>query len=436
MSSLIGNYALAQVSATKKDTTKKATAGGALDAAEHATGAKATKAAKPAKEVKEAKKEPEAVEVVETPETSSRPTDSFKQLPVDETLKKDSSKINPILMNGKFASGENGMFDEFYEKYWLARWTQPKNIGNLPTFRKELRSSHLGKKSANTEVHDHLNALLLDLMNRLATDDYHPAVRVNAMLMIGELNSVEMPPTPWPDALDVLTRTAENTKLPDAVQAAAMVGIRRHVAAGIQDDARKSLTAALLKLAAADMPRDTAEAGREWILAQTVESLGYLGSVGENNAVFKIMMKTLADVKLGFSARTSAVESLGRLNYQGVAGINVVETAASLGQFAIDACNEELRLVKETERPVSRRRMKERLGAVEMALVGTEEENRKGIALLAHETNRQAFLGNLQKSVEKALAVLDDKKIESDDLETPIEALRTSLETWLKEKPQ
>ena len=104
----------------------------------------------------------------------------------------------------------------------------PKNIANLPTFRKELRNSHLGKRSSGTQVHDHLSARVFDFMKNLVAGPFHPAVQVNAMLMIGELNSVEHPPTPSPEALRLLIAAVGNTNLSDAVRAAAMVGIQRH----------------------------------------------------------------------------------------------------------------------------------------------------------------------------------------------------------------
>ena len=178
-------------------------------------------------------------------------------------------------MAGKFAPGQQQSFDDYYQKYSLARWTEVKNITNLPAWRKTLRNSHLGKRSAAPEVHDHLNALVLDFMSKLAAGPYHPAVQVNAMLMIGELNSVEQPPTPLPEALDVMIAAVQDTKLSDAVRVAAMVGIQRHVAAGIADaEVRRTLTAALLKLAAADLPAGADRAGREWIRCQSIETLG------------------------------------------------------------------------------------------------------------------------------------------------------------------
>ena len=70
------------------------------------------------------------------------------------------------------------------------RWQ--KDVTNLPKERKDFRNNHLRNRSGTApDVHDHLNELVLDFMKKLVAGDFHPAVRVNAMLMIGELNRVE-----------------------------------------------------------------------------------------------------------------------------------------------------------------------------------------------------------------------------------------------------
>lgn len=423
---LLFNVALAQPKADRrKDKDKEKAEAGALDQVDGAAAKRADDPADPA----------------EADEPAAEPEKKYKELPVDD-LRQKASTISGMLMAGKFEGDQQKQaFNDYYQKYFLARWTQARNIGNLPGYRKELRVSHFGKKSANAVVHDYLNSLVLDFMKELVTGPYHPAVQVNAMLMIGELNSVEQPtPSPYPEAMTTMIGVIEDEKLPDAIRAAAMVGIQRHVVVGAAAgyppaDVRKTLTTDMLKLAAAKLPDGPAAPGREWILGQALEVLGALGSAGENGAVAKQMLKVVADSNLTFSTRTIAAESLGSLSYAGV-GINSVEATAALGQFAIDACTEELRLVKEHEYPVSRRRMKQRLGAVLKALKGTGEENQKGIASLAENGAPATFVGDLQKAIEGMIKVFDDPNREGDDLEEPVANFKDKLDTWLQQKPK
>ncbi len=374
------------------------------------------------------------------------PEEKFDEDPVDDAQKKNQFKILVILLNGKFNPGEQPMFEEYYRNYALARWTLLKNITNLSDtpgkmgWRRELRGNLQRAKSG--PVHDDLNALTLEYMNKVATTGrYHPTVRANAMLMIGELNSVEQlgteAPTPLPAALEVLVAAATNQNLPDYVRVEAMVGIVRHASApqGIADpEAQRSLTAAMLRLAAVDPPAGPAAVGREWILAYALETLGYLDSVGENNAVYKALVKAVADNKLSLRTRDIAVASLGRLKYGGAGGINPVEAAAALGQFVDNVCNEVLRQPKQTSQSIPRRMLRQPLAAVLIALTGTGEDTHRGIGSLAGEAQRP-FLDQLQKSIEKVTEFLDDRRNEQNDFTPYVEELRTAVEALLKKKP-
>ncbi len=356
----------------------------------------------------------------------------FKQLPVDEGQKRNINAINPILMAGKFTNGQQPAFDEFYQKYFLSRWTDPKYLTYLPSLRKELRISHLGKKSAGTQVHEHLNSLVLDFMKDLVSGEYHPAVQVNAMLMIGELNEVESPVKPLPDALKVLLEAIGDAKTPNAVRAAAMVGVQRQVAAKVTDPAaQRAIVAALLKLAADDISGNEDRDVREWILGQALETLGDLGSVGEGGAAFKAMVKAAGDNNLSLSTRAIAVDSLGRLNYANAAGCDAKEAATTVAQFIVDACAQELRKAKDSGATASRR-MLQCLNAATVALSG-DDATHKGIASLTKDAAQQARFAELQKCLDKATDPIS-KWTEGDDLESTIDNLQADVEEWVKKK--
>jgi len=382
-------------------------------------------------------------------EEEPAPTQEYKELQVDETKdgpKKNVSKVAPILTAGKFGDGEKEMFDEYYQNYFLPRWSLVKNIGTLPQERKKLRDN-LAKRSVggSAAVHDRLNELVLDSMKTLVAGDFHPAGRINAMLMIGDLNRTDaagsQKAVPLPEAFKFLLASVENPKLSDAIRVEAMVGILRHANAGIQDDVQP-LTAVMLRLATADLPTGPTASGCAWIRRQAIETLGALGSVGNNNAVFQAILKSVADDKLPSFVRSAAADSLGQLNYSSATGISPVETAATLGQYAIDVCDEELRLVKKPVTQVWRRQALQRLAAVLSALSGAkdasgaEDANHKGIISLAKDPNQQAYVDELQKAIKEACESLDDKDQDDKSMKAVVQELQKKLKASLEKKPK
>jgi hypothetical protein len=397
-----------------------------------------------------AKKKPVEEPVVE--EEPAEPEPTYKKLDVDDSHKKSQSLVGQVLTQGNFG-GDNSQqaFDDYFNKYFLPQWTLPKGSTELPKERSKLRSL-LGKKTTGgSAVHDHLNELVLEFMKELVAGEYSPAVRINAMLMIGELNREEQPPAPLPDALTYLITAAEDTKLPTAIRAAALVGILRHAEAGVQDeDLRRTLTTNMIRLATAKLPAGPSASGYGWLRMQAIEVLAAMRSVGEGNAVFNAIFKNVSDDKLPYFVQSAAVEGLGQLNYSSTTGINAMETAAALGQFAERACDEELRLAKKASEEkqasrtpaddpmgahgpksfVSRQRMLQRLDAVLIALDGKKGTEAKGIASLARDANQQAAVGELKKTIETACVSLDVKD-DAKDPKSIVVGLQKNIKSWL-----
>ncbi len=366
-------------------------------------------------------------------EAAGQPQQSYEQLPVDDNLKHNITTINQILISGRFGAGQQAIFTNYYEKFALARWTVPANIARLPSYRRELRNSLMRRGAgAGPDVHDFLAGLILDFMNKLIAGHYHPVVQINAMLMIGELNSVESPPTPLPAALDALIAAAGNPKLPPAVRVAAMVGIQRHAMLRPDAEVRRTISSAALKLASDGA--SSGNVGRQWLLAQAIETLADMGSLGENNAAFKVIVKTLSDGELSLSTRGIAANALGRLNYEGATGIKPADAAAAVGQFLVDACSENLRQAKNSQTENLQRKMKQQLAAAATALDG-ENDSGKGLASAARETAQRNFVGKLQEEVKAASKVFEDPAHAPADIEGAITDLRSKLESWTKTKP-
>jgi hypothetical protein len=316
-----------------------------------------------------------------------------------------ASTIKPIIQKGSFATpAEKQTFDDYFENYEFKRWTQKKNFPSLNTMRKELRNNCIRARSG--QVHDRLNELVLEVLGKkLKTPKYYPAVLVNAMLAIGDLNATEgSPSTPLPQALPVMLDALDDAQQLDVVKIAALVGIKRHVVLGVKNP---KIEAAALKLAAIE----GSDVGKNWMRKQAVELLGYLQSPGQGNAVVVLLQKIIADKTATLKLRFIAAEALGQINLSNAAGLNANQLIADLVQLMKDGCDAELKDAKEKNLAVSRRNMRYYLGAVGAGL----GDANKGVRSLK-DSAADRKIAELQKYFTKELLpVLDNQDATVDE---------------------
>ena len=380
--------------------------------------------------------EPEKADPDELPPKPSREYKEIRLSKADETgYMRQRSEIRRILMAGKLG-GNQRVFDDFINKYFLGHWTLWENRTSLPSYRKELRGYFQQTKGG--EVYDHLNTLVMEFANTVVRDNYNPAVQINALLAVGELNRAEPgsgeTAAPVPQALAMLLEVVNDQQLPDALRAAAMVGVQRHAASGVGDaNARRTLTNAMLKLATAEPPTGPTAMGRQWIVGQALDTLGLLGSPGEENAVFKAMIDVVADSGFTDRTRTIAADALGRLNYAGVAGVDPAVEAAKITRFLLDAVARQTRISTETTQPVSPRRIKQLINACLTALSGSGSAG-QGIISLTNQAEKKALLDELHKTIKTLGDQLDKRGSQDMDIASHLEELRKGLEAWLQKQ--
>ena len=274
----------------------------------------------------------------------AQPADSsnYQRWDYDEKARRNITQVGKILINGTLEADQEKAFDDYYDQYSLARWTQSGNEGALPKFRKELRENLMQAKVG--VAHNRLTDLILRKMTEAAFgNDFDLAVRINAMLMIGELNVEDtnkpgLSPTPLLAAIPILVRAVRDPGLPDPVKIAALVGLVLHATLSIgSDQAAADVSAAALELVKSkNVPGRTA-AGFAWMRARAIEILGLLGNVGANNVIAETLVDILADGSARMPVRQAAAEAVGKLNFQGAVNFDPGKLANALGSLAVEA---------------------------------------------------------------------------------------------------
>ncbi len=375
--------------------------------------------------VPEAEDSPAVDVAPQRPNIGKRP---YLVAPVDEEQRRQRNNVMAMLRNRKFEPGEEEAFETYYRRYFLPRWTQPSNLALLPQFRRELRNNLLSGRTG--PPHSRLNAIILDYMGKMASANVHPAARVNAMLIIGELNEVEPvragdAPVAIPDAIPVLLNAIEDPDQIDPVKVAAMVGIIRQAQFGrLTPESTLAIQRAMIRLAGSVGAPARSPDGHAWMRVQAVKALGLLRSAGENGGVARLLATLVADEQLDMLVRSRAATALGQLNYTGAAGVNADEVIAALGRLAADSIRADTDSFDDDPDSFSRRRLKARLVAVHHGLLGDDDEQSRGIAPLATRPEEQKALSAIRGNVEELLESFDDKRLSDAEL---VEALRGSL---------
>jgi hypothetical protein len=220
----------------------------------------------------------------------------------------------------------------------MGRWTVPSNFTLLPKFRDELRAD-LQKTKAG-DAHTRITDMIFKGMSRVATDKYHPVVRVNAMLMIGDLNSDDTnrdKPVAYHQAVPLFVQVIDDPQQLDAVKAAAFTGLIRHARLGLRDDVRESVSTSMLALAKSSAAPGRSPDGHAWLRSEAVEVLGLLGSIGTANAVADTLGQLAGDSATPMMVRRAAVRALGNLDYQIGVSLNGSALAAAVAKFVIGA---------------------------------------------------------------------------------------------------
>jgi hypothetical protein len=188
-----------------------------------------------------------------------------------------------------------GAFDAaargFLEEIALPQLALEANRTTIEKIRKRMRE-YLLTDISNEKAADDASKAAMAFMESLAgKDDVDPVVRVNAMLLIGELQSMDR--KPWQPAAAVLAGAVANAELPKAVRIAACVGLARHVEAtkGVADEQQRMAALAVpaimavLKEPAKEPTPPTVAVENDWMASRCLSMLPLLGPLSPTTAV-------------------------------------------------------------------------------------------------------------------------------------------------------
>ena len=257
-------------------------------------------------------------------------------------------------------------FEEFFREYFFANMTQttPRKLAEYSEMRNKFFRNFMSQASGSNR--QQLVTLTFNTMSAIATENYHPAARVNALLMIGRLDSRRgdrsaggAAPTPYEPAMNFLLDFVEDANNEDHLKITAMVGILRHAQlrpVGSSNPLTGTVRARLSALAQTWMqaPVDgfAKKDGKYWMRRQGVQLIGNMRDPGSNAGNAVELAKLVADENEQFYIRLDAVEAIGKLNNLNAGQLDLVDVSKSIGKFVSSQAETDARFIEETVRSI------------------------------------------------------------------------------------
>jgi hypothetical protein len=243
----------------------------------------------------------------------------------------------------------------------LMTQTTDEALKKLPDERQSFLRNDLEAGARQPEAHNLLLGLTLQAMTNIVRDNqFHPAVRYNAMMIISSLNDQEVVrvggtpalPEPMARALDVILKEFTRPENPDSIKIAALLGLSRHLeweneksasSPAMPAASRKTIMDELRKVALEkDPPAGRTAEGHTWIRRRAIEALGFACLKKPDADVAELLDVLLKDETQPLPLRSTVAATMGRISYQPPAKVDPLATSKELGYLALVACDAEL----------------------------------------------------------------------------------------------
>ena len=283
----------------------------------------------------------------------------YSVIPISAELRDGEPENKRLLQSKSRAAGGSASFaqtradlDMWYGKYFFYSFTHLDQMGKLPLKRRELLSdlARTGSRQSTQELYLYLRKEAEKYGKGFAgSAKYHPAVRFNAMLLLGDLNAKEKSvaekrrfPQPYTPMLGPMVIALRDPKQIDAVKVAALIGILRHAKLQwygsnprISAKARTAILREVYKIVIAQQPpAGRSEAGHAWMQRRSIEILAAFKIIGQSKVINDKIASIVANPAADLSLRCTAAKSFSQLNMKGKGQIDADAISLKLGALA------------------------------------------------------------------------------------------------------
>jgi hypothetical protein len=240
------------------------------------------------------------------------------------------------IREGKFDAAQKAFINDML----LPQLGLEANRASIAAVRQRIRDVAF-RGAAKKEIVDQGNAVIRDGMLRLVADkNAELLVRVNAMLLVGELQDLDR--APWQGSVAPLAKAAGDAALPLAVRVAALNGLTRQVA-GVAAGGPAVTAAAPVVAGLVTSPPEGDPAAVRWLLSR---ALDLLPRVSAPPPAVAGAARILADDKADLDLRVRAAAAVGGVA-KADSGIDAAAAIAQIKAVAIAAVSADLDAAEE-----------------------------------------------------------------------------------------
>jgi hypothetical protein len=339
---------------------------------------------------------------------NGRTIQKWTELPIDET------KTYSEMLSGTQPL-DAAKFDKFFNEIVFPLFAQSQDIkvtgGKMvspfvdvpgggyspPKMRVAFKATYAGK-ATNTPARDHLNSITMAKMDEIASGNFHPICRANAMMMITGLSDNADLDIPWKKALPTIVKGVTSPTTIDAVRVPALAGLIRHArtGTGIDADTQVQLIPIMLALSRQKAPPGESNDATDWTPRRAIEVLAAMGNPGQNGAVPNALMAIVDDKTASMGVRTTAAAAMTKIRFAPPQNFNAKPWIDSLSKLAVDCYKLELASGAGQRAPIVPDRLKVQLTRIRQGLAG--EDGNGGVLALAAAPDK-----NLVKAVVQQL---------------------------------
>jgi hypothetical protein len=344
------------------------------------------------------------------------------------------AEVMAILRGRDIPAAQMAEFKDYFAKGFLLEFAAPSPpADHFYRMRKDL-GIYL-KTGRNGQAHDELNRMTLSKMKEIvASPKSEAAAKINAVIVIGELNTDDEPgkAKPLPEAFPLLWAIIQNPKLQaqlkigDELKIAAMLGLDRFAAAGAmpkKDDVAKFMLSLVKQ---SDPSPKSSPDGHNWMRRQAAGILVKLAGATPSPEVVSAIATIAADPTARPTMRCEMAQLIGQFKLTPAAKVDVGSLANSLGHQAVEICTAELDKAQREKRDPQLRLIMYSLNSVREAL--------GGLQAAAAETPHKKQVADLFAKVKTIHAELDDPELSSNSMAAEVAKKIKELQGMLAPK--